>query len=289
VNYLYHLLVMICIYSVLGLSLNVVVGLCGRLSLCHAAFYGIGAFTTSLLVVHRGWEYFPAAAAAMSTSAAMALVIGWPALRLKDELFVLTTIAFQVIVFSVLYNWVEVTGGPYGLAGIPRPDFFGVRLTTPALFLALSSGVAAVVLAICWQLARSPYGRVLRAVRDDHVAATALGKNSFVLQLSAFVISAALAAIAGTLWAAWATYIDPTSFALDDSIFILAIVVIGGSGNMKGPVAGAVFMVLLPEILRFVGIPDRVGANVRQIIYGLLLILVMRFRREGLFGGYALE
>lgn len=288
-NYFYHIAVVITVYTVLALSLDLVVGQCGRLSLCHAAFYGIGAFASSILMVRMGWDYLPATVVAVAVTAATATAIGLLALRLREEFFVLATLAFQLIIGSILYNWIDVTGGPYGLPGIPRPTFLGTRLDSPALFLVFSLTVAVVVVVLYWQLTRSPYGRVLRAIRDDHLAVTVLGKNVYLIEVGAFVISAGLAAVAGTVWATWAAYIDPTSFGVDEAIFLLAVVVIGGLGSVWGPVLGASFMVLLPEVLRLGGTPDAYAPNVQQLVYGMILVLLMRFRRQGIYGGYALE
>jgi branched-chain amino acid transport system permease protein len=288
-NYVFHILIMIALYVVLGLSLNLVAGHSGLLSICHGAFYGVGAYATTLLMVKAGWEFLPALSMAVVASAILSLIVGIPSLRLKGDFFVLATIGFQMIMFSVLYNWTGLTHGPYGIPAIPRPVIFGWRVATLSSLLLLSFLSAAFVIGVCWQLARSPYGRALRAVRDDELAATALGKNPMHLKTTAFIFSAGLAAIAGGLYAGYVTYIDPTSFGLEEAIFILSLVIIGGAGNLKGPIIGAVFMVVLPELLRFLQVPDMVAPNIRQIIYGLLLIVAMRFRPQGIAGRYAFD
>ncbi len=201
----------------------------------------------------------------------------------------LATLAFQSIVFSVLYNWNELTGGVNGLSGIGRPVVAGHAFNSSVSFLALSGAIAVLVGVLYWQLARSPYGRAVRAVREDRIAAVALGGNPFSLQFTALAIAAALAGLAGAIWASWAAYIDPTSFSYDESIYILTVVIVGGLGNTQGPLLGTAFMVFLPEVLRMAGIPSAVAPNARQIVFGLALILTMRWRRKGLWGDYALE
>ena len=135
----------------------------------------------------------------------------------------------------------------------------------------------------------SPFGRVLKAVRDDELSTQAIGRNVTAIKIWSFVVSSGMIGISGLLYASYVSYIDPTSFNLDEAIFILSAVIIGGTGNIKGPVIGAVFVVVLPELLRFVGLPDSVAANLRQIIYGLMIIVLMRIRPQGLAGEYALR
>lgn len=288
-NYLLHICIMITLYVVLGLSLNLALGYAGLLAICHGAFYGVSAYVCTLLMMEAGWTFLPATGAAIVTNAALALAVGLPSLRLRGHYFVLATMGFQMIIFAVLYNWVDLTRGPYGIPGIPKPCILGWRVGTLPSFLALSTAMAAVVVFLSWQFARSPFGRVLRAIRDDVPAAIALGKNPLYFQIAAFVISGAMAAVAGSLYATYVTYVEPTCFGITEAIFILCVVVIGGTGNLKGPIVGAVFVVLLPEALRFVQVPDTVAPNVRQIIYGVLLILAMRFRPQGMVGCYAYD
>lgn len=288
-NYAFHILTMIAIYVILGSSMNLIVGFGGRISLCHAAFYGIGAYAYSLLVMNLEFSVFIALPAAVLASGLSALIIGAVALRLHGDFFALATLGFQTIIFVVLYNWVVLTKGPYGITGIPRPDFMGLSGNSPWLMFVLASICATIVLWLCMQLTRSPFGRTLQAVRDDSIAAQSLGKAPLRFNLTAFTIGGALAALAGAIYAVYASYIDPTSFTLDESVFILCVVVIGGAGTVRGPVVGSIILVMLPELLRFVGLPDAIAANLRQVIYGLLLVLMMRFRPQGIAGRYAFD
>lgn len=285
-NYILHILIMISIYSILSLSLNLPVGYTGLLSLAQAAFYGIGAYAATLLLMKAGINFFVALAIAVILSAAFSLLVSYPSIRLKGDYFILASLSFQIIIFTILYNWIDLTRGPYGIPGIPRPEILGIKFDDLYKFLALSGGIAFGIFLVTKKLYSSSFGLVLKAIREDELSAISLGKNVKKFKVLAFAISSGIAAIAGALYAVYVTYIDPTSFTLEESIFILSIVLVGGSGNLRGPVIGTLLMILLPEGLRFLGIPDSLAPNVRQIIYSLVLILLMRFRPQGLAGEY---
>jgi len=285
-NYLLHIFIMITIYTILSLSLNLPVGFTGLISLAQAAFYGIGAYTMTLIMMNLGINFFASMVIAIIFSAILSLLVSYPSIRLKGDYFILASLAFQIIIFTILYNWIDITRGPYGIPGIPRPEILGIRFDNLHKFFALSGGITIIVFLITKRLYSSSFGLVLKAIREDELSATSIGKDVKRFKILAFAISSGLAAIAGSLYASYVTYIDPTSFNLDESIFILSIVIVGGSGNLKGPLAGTFLMILLPEALRFIGIPDSVAPNVRQIVYALVLILLMRFRPQGLAGEY---
>ncbi|MFQ6114517.1 MAG: branched-chain amino acid ABC transporter permease, partial [bacterium] len=283
-NYLLHILIMINLYVVLTLSLNIVVGYTGLLSLCHAAFYGIGAYITTLLMMKAGFSFMPAVLVAILGAILLSVAIGIPSLRLKGDYFVLATLGFQIIVFVILYNWVGLTRGPYGIPGIPQPKIFSWKVDSLLEFFILSTGIASLCGFLIYWVSYSPFGRTLKSIREDEVAAAALGKDVPKFKNRAFMMGAAFAAISGALFATYFRYIDPTSFALMESIFILSIIIIGGTGNLSGPILGSIILVLLPEVLRFLQIPDAIAANMRQIIYGLILVILMRYRSQGLLG-----
>jgi len=285
-NYIWHLLFMIGLYIPLAYSLNLTLGFGGLASFCHAAFYGIGAYAYTLLVKSLGVPPGVALAAGIAITAVLAGGIGAVSLRFRGDLFLFVTLGFQMIVFVILYNWVGLTNGPYGIADIPRAGVFGVVLRTPLHYTLTAAVVAVGVLSALFALYRSLFGVTLKALREDEIAAAALGIHPERVYLQAFVISAAIAAIPGALYAAYVTYIDPTSFTLKESIFQVAILLLGGAGNRKGPLVGVVIMLLLPEALRFVGMPDAIAHNVREIVYGLLLVGLMYWRPQGIAGEY---
>jgi branched-chain amino acid transport system permease protein len=202
---------------------------------------------------------------------------------------VIATFAFQVITFSVLNNWVSFTGGPMGLPGIPHPTIFGLKITSHLSFLFLVGFFAVLTLWTTRLIVLSPFGRVLKAIREDEVFAQATGKNVAGFKILVFVIGAGMASLAGVMYAHYISFIDPTSFTVMESIFIISIVIIGGAGSLWGSVVGAVVLVILPELLRFIGLPSAVAANIRQIIYGGLLVAFMMWRPQGFLGEYAFK
>ncbi len=288
-NYILHLMIMIEIYLILAYGLNLVVGFGGLLSLCQAVFYGIGAYASTLLMMKTGISFIPAILISMVITGLFALLVGIPALRFRGDSFVIVTLGFQMIVFAILYNWVDFTRGPYGIPGIPRPVIAGHEITTLPEYLLLVSVFLLILIAVLFVIYKSPFGMAVKALRDDEMAAEGLGKSPVHLFLYAFVISGMTASVAGGLYATYVTYIDPTSFTLDESIFLLSILLVGGTGNRIGPFVGVVFMILLPEALRFLGLPDTVAPNVRQMIYGLTLILLMFLRPQGIAGEYKIR
>jgi len=288
-NYVFHLLTLISIYLLLALSLNILVGYTGLLSMCHAAFLGIGAYISAILTLKLGLNVVAAFALATLSTASVSLLVSFPTVRLKGDYFVLSTFAFQIIVFEILFNWTSLTGGPYGLRGIPRVSIFGQLVDTPAKYFVFSGVVSGLSILLIIVLLKAPFGRVLRAVRDDEIAAEAMGKNVSLVKVKSFAIAAACAGLAGALLAHYITYVSATSFTLQDSIFLLSIVLVGGAGNLRGPIVGTVLLLLIPELLLFLGMPDTVAPNVRRMIYGLLLVGFVFFRPQGIAGEYRFE
>ncbi len=288
-NYFYHVLIMVCLYIILAQSLNLVVGYGGLLSLCHGGFYGLGAYIGSLLIMQAHWPFLLSLVASVFVVWAMARLVSILATRLHGDFFVLATLGFQMIVFAVLYNWVGVTHGPFGIPGVPRPSFFGLSISSQFDFFVLAFVTTLLCCGVLQLLLSSPYGRTLQAVREDEIAAASLGKDVKAFKCSAFAWAGAIAAVSGVLFATYSGYIDPTSFGLGESIFILCILIIGGAGNLIGPIIGAVVLVLLPELFRFIRIPDSVAANLRQVLYGMALVAMMRLRPQGIAGKYAFD
>lgn len=287
-EYLIHIAILVSIYAILGLSLNLVVGYTGLLSVTHAAFYGIGAYVTAILLTSYGMNFFLAVLISIVITAIISLLIGFVLSKFNDDYFALGSFGFNVIIYSVLLNWQSLTRGPLGIPGIPRPSIFGFVFSENLSFLILSAVLTLLVYLVCQFITTSSFGRVLKAIREDEKAISVFGYRVLWYKLSIFVISAGIAAIAGSLFASDITFIDPSTFTLNESIFILAIIILGGLANNKGAVLGAVCLILLPEILRFVGFPDSVAAQMRQVVYGVILILLMLYRPQGLVGEYKL-
>lgn len=285
-EYILHILILIGIYTILSVSLNLLVGYTGILSIAHAAFYGVGAYIAALMALKLQTPFLLILFLAIIGAGIFGALVGIPSLRLKDDYFVIATFAFQIITFSILNNLVDFTGGPLGLPGIPQPTILGFVLTTHIEFLILVFILAGITFWIANKIVKSPFGRLLKAIREDEVFVRAAGRNVSFAKVKVFVISASLASIAGVVYATYITYIDPTSFTIMESIFIISIVIIGGSANLRGSIVGAVVLVALPELLRFIGLPNSIAANVRQILYGALLVIFMLWRPQGFLGEY---
>lgn len=298
-NYLLHLLVYFDIYLIVALSLNLVVGYCGLLTLAHAGYYALGGYAYALLSLQLGWGFVPAALAGALIAAVLSLAVSLPSWRLRGDFFVLGSLAVQALIFSALYNWSSakdplgswgnLTNGPFGITGIPSPDLFGSKMTSPLAVALFATGVAALCAFILWRLKGSPWARLLLAMREDELATRGLGKNTRFAKVQAFAISSALVAIAGSLYASHVRYLDPSAASLDESILMLSMVIVGGLGNFRGPLVGAGVLVALPEVLRFLALPDAQAANLRLMIYGLMLILLMHFRPQGVAGEYRVQ
>lgn len=284
-GYFLHIIIMLNIYIMLVLSANLPIGMARLLTMCQAAFYGIGAYVSTLFLMQFNLPFLVVALLVMLITGMFSWVVSFASVKLKNDYFILATLGFQMISYTVLYNWVDVTRGPYGIPGIPGIRIFGIwELSGVWAYVAITFIVMLAVVWVFRLIKNSPYGRLLKAMRSDELSVQAVGRNTVVARSWAFFLSSAISGLAGLFYASYVSYIDPTSFTLDESIFIISALFIGGVGNIKGPIVGALFVVILPELLRFVGLPDAIAANMRQIIYGLSLILVMFFRPQGLVG-----
>ncbi|HKR04345.1 MAG TPA: branched-chain amino acid ABC transporter permease [Bacteroidia bacterium] len=280
-EYILHLFILICFYTLLSQSLNLCAGYTGLISLAHAGFYGIGAYTTAILSTTFGFSFWMSIPLAMLFSGVMALIVSLIALRTVEDYFIICTLGIQVILFSMMNNLVDLTRGPLGIPGIPSIQLFGLSLDSKISFLWFSLFFVAIVWLALRNISKSGFGKTLTAISEDEIYTQGIGKNVYLSKTVSFSLSAMFAAIPGMLYAHYISYIDPTSFTVNESIFILSIVIIGGLGNLTGSFLAAAFLVLLPEALRFVGMPDSIAANMRQIIYGLILVIVMMTGKNG--------
>jgi branched-chain amino acid transport system permease protein len=287
-EYLIHLAILISIWSILGISLNLIVGYSGLMSVTHAAFFGVGAYSTAILMTEHSWNFFVAAIMGIIITMVLSYIFGAILGRFKGDYYALASFGFNIIVFSVLLNWQELTRGPLGIPGIDRPMLFGFEFSSNLHFLILSIVCAGIVYLLSEYIVNSSFGRVLKAIREDGQAISVFGYNIKTYKIMVFVFSAGMAAVAGSLFASYITFIDPSTFSLNESMFILAIVILGGLASNKGVFWGSVFLILLPEVLRFVGFPTDIAAQMRQVVYGLLLVGLMMYRPQGFMGEYKL-
>jgi branched-chain amino acid transport system permease protein len=288
-NYALHLAILLEISLLLTLSLNLVVGYSGLLSLGHAALFGVGAYVSTIIQLRVGLGWVPSAIIAIMSATLAGLLLSIPAIRLRGDYFVLASLGFQSILYVVLLNWTSVTRGPFGFVNVPRPSFLGLKFESSESMLVLCTAILLLGILYLRVLHTSPFGRSLRAMREDEIAAIALGKNINSLKAYVFGLAGAFAGLAGVLYAGYMRYIDPSSFGVPESLLLLSMVVIGGLGNLKGPAIGTATILLVPEILRFLSIPDALAASLRQCIYGATIIILMRVRPRGIAGEYKLQ
>ncbi len=285
-EYLLHILVITGIYVILALSLNLIVGYTGLPALGHAAFSAMGAYTSSLFALQLGISPWIGLIAGAVLASLLGAVIAFPALRLKGDYLALATFGAGLIVYSVAKNWVALTRGPMGLPGIPGFSVFGFELSEIWAYLILVTLFVILTYFTIGRVVNSPFGRILRGIREDDIATQTMGKDINRHKVLVFVIGAFFAGIAGSLYAHYITFIDPSSFTVMESITILLMVVFGGMGSLAGSFVGAATLVIFPELLRFLGMPSSVAAPLRQMIYGLLLVILMLRRPQGILGKY---
>ncbi len=267
--------ILVLIYTVLALSLNFVLGFAGQLSMGHSAFYAVGAYTTAILTVNYNVNFWIALALSAIVAAIFGLLLGIPTLRLKGDYLAITTIGFSEILRLVLINWTSFTRGPAGIPGIPSPSIFGFKITSNTGYFYILYVLAIITIIISHRLLNSRLGRGLIAVRDDEVAAEAMGINPTFLKILAFVLGAAIAGIVGGIFASFIHYVNPDNFTYMESVVILTMVVLGGVGSIPGVIVGATVLAILPEALRGI-------STYRYAIYGILLALMMIVRPQGI-------
>lgn len=283
--YLFNLGVLIALYSILAVTLNFIIGFAGIYSLAHAAFFGVGAYAGAYVAMHYSTSIFVTLPVAMACAALLSMVLALPALRVRGEYFVAASLGLQVLAVTIFSEWKSVTGGIGGVIGVPAVNVVGLSIYKPAEFFVLALVVLVIVVAINAGLVRSSFGRSLTAIRDSESAAAAFGKNVALIKTIAVVISAALAAVAGTLYASYLSFINVESFMLDTSVLIMAMVIIGGTGTLAGPIVGAALLLLLPSAISYLNfLPQTEIGSIQQILYGLGMTALMLFRPGGIVG-----
>ena len=287
-DYIIHLLILICIYLILAQSFNVIFGLGGLFNLAHVAVYAIGAYTTALFSTEAegtvwGSFWFCLVASGL-LGGFLALLIGEISMRLSTDYFAVGSIAFSAVVGALLINWKSLTRGVLGIPGIPRPDIFGVDFSKIDNFLYLAAAIALISWIVLYLIFRSSFARSLRAQAEFEYAAMALARNTKKIRIVSFFVASCFGGVAGSLFAYYLNYIDPTSFALSEMVFVLTIVVVARPGSFWGVLASTVFLVaLLPEGLRFVAIDSSILGPMRQMLHAIILFVVVYLNRRVLF------
>jgi branched-chain amino acid transport system permease protein len=276
--YLLHVLILCCLYAIPAVGLNLMLGYTGLVSLGHMAFAGVGAYTAAVLMVDARLGFWLALAAGVVAAGAAGAAIGAICLRFRTHFFMIVTLAFGLMLFSVMNNWDEVTRGAAGFPGIPRPAPLGSFSFGPLPnFYYLALGAAAAAFAAQWIVVRSGFGRVLLALRQDERLAQAKGVNAMLCKTAIFALGSALAGLGGVLHVSFLRVAAPASFSLAESINAVLIVIVGGAGSLAGPALGALVFVGLPEYLR-------VAAEWRLVVFGALLVVIVLFAPQGLAG-----
>ncbi len=286
--YLVHLLIIIGIQIILSLSLQVAIGYTGLLNFGHIAFYAIGAYTSALLTIN-GVPFIWAFLLAGIIASIFAYLLSIPTNKLKGDYLGLATIGFSFLIYAVLINWTWLTRGPLGIPGIPKPVLFGIVFNTNYLFLILTIIITLLSWFIIKKIINSKFGLLLQAVRDDETIAKSLGKNTFKVKTIGLIVSAFFAGIAGSLFAHFITFIDPSSFTFMALIPVITIIIVGGLASIKGTVIATIILTLIPEILRFVGLPSSLVGPGRQIIFALILLIILLYYPKGFYGKIELE
>lgn len=282
--YFIHLLILIGIYLILGISLQLSLGYGGLLNLGHIAFFGIGAYAFALLSLH-GFPFVLSIFVASIISALFGWLLSVPTNKLKGDYLAIVTLGFSFVVYAVLLNWTSITGGAFGLANIPRPNFLSDNFS----FLLFVCAIAVISYLFISRICATRFGKLIEAIRDDELAAKSLGKNTLKIKSWGLVMSAFFAGLAGSLFASYITFIDPSSFTLTTLIPILLIVIIGGLTSLPGTVLATIVVVLIPEPLRFLGFSSSVIGPLQQILYALLLLVIIYYKPRGFYGKIDLE
>lgn len=277
-SYIINVLNKVIIYIIMALGLNILVGYTGLVSLGQAGFVAIGAYTSTILMVKLGLNFFLATVIALLVAACFGILLGLPSLRLRGPYLTIVTLGFGEIIRTIIIVWDSVTNGPLGIRNIPLPVIFGYKLTMAngGLYtLSLTSMVLVIIFSV--KLYKSKTGRAMRAIKVDERASVMMGINTIYFKVLAFVLAAMICALAGSIYATQLGYIDQNTFTFDMSTMILSIVILGGMGTIRGMIVGSAILVILPELSRSL-------MDYRFVLYGIVLVFMMRFRPQGLLG-----
>lgn len=282
--YLIHVATLIAIYIMVVSAYSLPVGYTGMVNFGHIGLLAVGAYSSAIITTH-GYSFWLALPVSALLTGLAGFFMAIPGRRIKGDYFALITLGFTFLVNAVILNGRELTRGPFGITGIARPAGFD----SPASFLLLSVIAMAFVLFAVYTVVKSPFGRALEAVRDDDLTAEALGKPTAKLRLISLILSAVLAGIAGTFLAHFIQFINASIFWLDNVVWVLSSLVIGGLASFSGSIIGTVLLFLLLEAVRFLPIDPAIVGPLRLIIFSSLLLLVVIFRPKGLLGRAQLE
>ena len=282
-DYIIHLLILCSIYIILAQGFNISFGLGRLFNLAHVASYAIGAYVTAILATDYGYGFFSCVISSIIVTALFSLLIGGISLRLFHDYFAIGSLAFSFVISALLINWKSLTRGVLGIPGIPRPDVWGFSIKANEHFLLVLSLFVLVILILSWFVHFSKFGRQLKMQSENVYAAGSLGVSIFNIRNWAFALSSSYAGLAGCFFALYLTYIDPSSFSLNEMVFVLTILIVGQPGSFWGVIIATFFLVLLPEPLRFIEMSPGILGPMRQFLYALILYLTVLSRKASLF------
>lgn len=283
-TWLTSILILISIFGILSVSLGLITGHLGIFSMAHAALFGVGAYTYAYLTVQHGVDWIAASTIAMALAAAAGGIMAVPSLRVSGDYFLVASFALQIVATSIFESWTSVTGGTAGIPGILRPMIGPLDLFDDSRFVVLVLFAALLVTALTWFIVRSPYGRMMHVIRDDETVAATMGKPIALTKVSMTMLSGAMAGLAGVLYGQYLMYISPASFEVHTSVTIVTMIVIGGMTSVPGTLVGAAIILLIPEGLRYLQLSPDVAGPLQQVLFGVLLVVLMFLRPQGLFG-----
>lgn len=282
-DYVLTIITLIFIFFILTESYNLVLGYTGIVHVGHVAFMAMGAYTTALLTTN-GLPFWVGVISGAAVAGIAGLLLGIPTVRFRDEYLVAVTLGMGEIVRLILLNERTYTGGSTGIPYIHRPSFMGVSFNNNWLFCALVAVITIVVLLLVHRIITSPFGMSLKSIREDEIAAQSLGKNVALKKLQILVIGAALAGLAGALYAHTTQFIDPNAFNIDRMLFVFLIVMFGGSGTFLGPIVGTTILFTIFESMRFLPLAPEVLGPLRWMLYSGILIVMIIFKPTGIMG-----
>lgn len=281
--YIAHMLILIGIFAILTMGQNIVLGYTGLFGIAQAAFYGIGAYTSAILALKLGVPFWGGLLAGALLGGLLGWVLGLCTMRLGGDYFCIVTLGFVVIVQQIFLNWENLTRGAFGLPGIPRPSLFGFSFESRLSYCLLVWALVFILSILMYNISESRLGRAFKAIRDNETGALGMGVNTFQVKVLAVALGGFYAGVGGALFAHYTGYIDPSSFSVLETIIVLCMAVLGGMGSITGSILGAAVLLLVPELLRLVGVTGSLSIF-RQLIYGVILVSAILLRPQGIIG-----
>ena len=281
--YLANLLILVCIYAIVALGLNLAIGRTGLLNLGHVAFFCIGAYASALLAL-LGFPFLVCFLVSALIAMTLGYILGLLTSNLKKEYFTIASFAFFLVVYTAVLNWRDLTRGPLGIPGIPSPRIGFIEFDDSFQFLLLALMVLLISAIFIRRLVHSRYGLVMASVRDNNLTSEILGKDVFKVKTQVLMVSAFFAGLGGSLYAHYISFIDPYTFGFSQMILLLTIVILGGMTSLRGTIIATILLLLLPEPLRFIDFPLNLIGPARTIIYSVVLLAIIFYKPQGLFG-----